>query len=85
MTPSGNIGANGVAIFESVRSPLTPEAEFKSGRPEGAGGWGASLCQSSRDLPASKECLLVQVFYISLLYLLSLLLILYHYYLAFLS
>lgn len=30
VTPSGNIGANGVAIFESVRGPLTPEAE--SGR-----------------------------------------------------
>lgn len=37
MTPSGNIGANGVAIFESVRSLLTLEAEFKSGRPEDGG------------------------------------------------
>lgn len=37
VTPSGNIGANGVAIFESVRSLLTLEAEFKSGRPEDGG------------------------------------------------
>lgn len=27
VTPSGNIGANGVAIFESVRTLLTPRAE----------------------------------------------------------
>lgn len=27
VTPSGNIGANGVAIFESVSTLLTPKAE----------------------------------------------------------
>lgn len=30
VTPSGNIGANGVAIFESVRTLLTPKAECGS-------------------------------------------------------
>jgi hypothetical protein len=36
VTPSGNIGANGVAIFESVRS-LTPKTEFRLEQPNSEG------------------------------------------------
>jgi isocitrate dehydrogenase len=36
VTPSGNIGANGVAIFESVRS-LTPKTDFRLEQPNSEG------------------------------------------------